>query len=956
MIEVAVLGPVRLLVDREPVGLASVQQRILVACLALEPGRPVSVPRLIAALWPGDVPANSQGNLHSYVSRLRRVVGADRLVHEPGGYRLVVEPTDVDVGAARALVAQAHALLPGDPAGAGELLDGALGLWRGEPLADLPDRLAFAPDLADLDAWHRQLTEDRAAFRLAAGEAVAAIPDLERMLAADPLRERGVELLMRALHAGGRTADALALARAYRLRLVKETGLDPGPDLPALEQGILTDDPALRIRSQRPVVPSVARSRPPVRPPEDLFVGRVEDLRQLRDALADHRLVTVVGPGGVGKTRLVVELLSSAGDPGGGAPEAAACAFVELASVTGPDEVAAATAARLGLTAAPAGTIDALVDRLCGEACLLVLDNCEHVRGSAARLVRTLLARCPELRVLATSRRRLEVSGERLVRLAPLSTEAQIELFYERATRLRPGFESSAQARRLVAQICGHLDGLPLAVELAAQREAVFGLRQLHDRMAAGLSILDPIGSGEDVGGIAATAEWSYRLLDGSSRALFDRLAICAGGFSVEALVHFAPEERAADALLAELVDASMVLADHGPDPPRYRILEPIRQLGERHLDQPAHEAAEAAHTAWMRRHVAAARRAQDDRSPAAGRLLQQERANLRQALRRSVEGAAWTEAASLGIETALLVVDNPLLDLLDPLVQLARVTGDDTDVDDRTRALCLAAAGTAWWLSGHAESGVRRCSEAVDLLPDAWAPVSLRCMGRLLLGDVEGVEEDARRVLEHAAAPAWLRATAACSATLIHEFLGDHAAATAWAVRHASLLERVAAVDGFVDYTRGELMMAEEPERALRAFERAEARCRAAGLEYNRMVAQVGRASVLVRLDQEGAVPACAEALTDLREAGMWPQVWMMLRLVAEFLAPRGAPGLALALLDAADQDPLAPPVLDAEGDRLARLRNHAAEAAGGGPLDVAVSGRVEGVRLALDALTGRM
>lgn len=968
-IEVAVLGPVRVLVDGEPVALPSVQQRVLLACLALAPGRPVSASQLIDALWPTGAPANAQGNLQSYISRLRKVVGADRLVHEPGGYRLAVEPVDVDIGAAEALVAESRALTADDPAGAAGRLDDAVALWRGDPLVDLPERLAFAPDLAHLDAWRRQLIEDRAALRLAAGDAAAAIPDLERAVAADPLRERAVALLMRALHDAGRTPDALAAASSYRHRLADETGLDPGHELRELERRILTDDPQLRSAPRGPAATSPSRPVRTVHAPADRFVGRDEDLRRIRDAVAGYRLVTVVGPGGIGKTRLVLEFLTGDDGPDDQAVGGAS-AVVELAAVAASDEVPATTAAALGLTSAPTGTVDALVDRLSGGPFLVVLDNCEHVRDGAAQLAATLLARCPELRLLATSRRRLDVAGERLVRLAPLATDAQVDLFCDRAAMLRPDFDDSADARRVVADICRQLDGLPLAVELAAQREPVFGLRQLRDGLAVGLDMLDPVGRGDRTDGIAPTVEWSYRLLDASARALFDRLTICAEGFTLDALTDFAPEGGPAQVPLAELVDASMVLADHAQDPPRYRILEPIRQLGDHHLDGPGRLAAETAHTAWMRRHVAIARRAQDRRSSAAGRLLLRERANLRQALRRSVERAAWDDAAALGVDTAMLVVDHPLLDLLEQLTLLDRVT-DHHDVADETRARCLVAAGTARWLRGQADVGVAHCSAAVEVLPDAWIPVFLRAMGRLFLGDVEGIDADARTVLAHADAPTWVRATVVCLAALVHEFSGGHDTATGWFAEHTDLLTVAGAADGFVSYTRGELIAAEDPEGALDAFERAEARCRDAGVEYDLRVTQVARAAVLIRLgNHAAAISACVEALIGLRDAGMWPQIWMLLRLIAELLVERGEPSTALALLDAADDDPLAPPVLDADRARIAHLREVAVGAGdavvgdvvadGDAAADLSVIGagavrvtnRAAAVRMALDAL----
>lgn len=946
------LGPVRLLVDREPVPLTSAQQRAVLARLALEPDQPVSASRLVDTLWPTSAPSNALGNLQSYVSRLRTLLGPDRLVHEPGGYRLMVSPMSVDVGAAHALADEGASLAAGDPGTAAERVQDALNLWRGEPLSDLPDRLVFAPEIAQLEAWRQQLVEDRAELRLASGDAAAAVPDLERAVAGDPLREKYVELLVRALHAVRRTADALATVSSYRRRLAEETGLDPSAEIRELEQRILTEDPEPGSSAQRRRAAAPHRRPRSLRPPSDLFIGRDADLDQLRQVMTAHRMVTVVGPGGIGKTRLMLELLGSADRSPAMTDEPLVSALVELAAVGGADDVAAATAAALGVATAPTGMIDALVDRLSGEPTVVVLDNCEHVLSAVAELAGALLSRCPELSVLATSRRRLEVDGECVVRLGPLATRDQVELFCHRAAMLRAGFTDSEPARRLVTEICGRLDGLPLAVELAAQRESVFGLSQLRDGMVAGLSILDPIGSGGRAGGIAPAAEWSYRLLDEGARVLFDRLTVCSGGFSLDALRHFAPEDGRAPALLAELVDASMVLIDHAQRPPRYRILEPIRQVGEQHLDHSQRHRAAEAHGSWLREHVDVARHAQNARSPDAGRLLERERANLRQALRRSATEEAWQDAAHLGIQTALLAVDHPGLDLIDQLAQLEHAVRH-ADVSDETRARCLAAAGTSAWLSGRAAEGVKLCNAAVDLLPDDWACVFLRAQSLVFVGGVEAIEWDTRTLLADDKAPAWARATTVCIAAMIREFSGDHDAAAQWVSSESSLLDQVGAADGFVSYTHGELMVRADPAGALRAFDHAEELASSQGHGYAVFVAQVGKVGALTRLGEDSAADICLDALVGTREAGMWPQVWMLLRLAAELLVDRGDADTATALLDAADADPFAPPILTGDVGRIARIRAAAtstAARAASPPLS-----RAEAVTAALEALQPR-
>ena len=484
----------------------------------------------------------------------------------PGGYRLDVDNTDVR--RAERLVAEADDGARGDPARAAALLTDALGLWRGEPLADLPDRLALAAELAWLREWRLGLQERRIELLLDTGQPVNALPELEQLARIEPLRERPQLLLMRALHQVGRTADALTTARAYRRRLADETGLDPGRGMADLEQRVRTDDPRLRAPDPAPA-PVAAPTTPGRRPPADRFVGRGAEIAAVRSALRHHAVVSVVGPGGVGKTRLVLELLASA---------AGRAVVVELAGVTTAADVPATVGAELGLRAASVDIGGAIAVQLGIGPVLLVLDNCEHVLDAASGLVAELLVRCPGLTVLATSRRRLGVPGEQVVRLGPLPEPDRVALFCDRAALLRVGFDAH---RPEVREICALLDGLPLAVELAARREAVFGLRALRDRLAGGLQVLEPAHAGDRTTALVPAAEWSYRLLDPQARTLFDRSAVAVGGFDLGALDHLAPAGTANPAaLLAELVETSMVLADHSVEPPRYRLLEPLRQVG----------------------------------------------------------------------------------------------------------------------------------------------------------------------------------------------------------------------------------------------------------------------------------------------------------------------------------------------------------------------------------------
>ena len=488
--EVGLLGPVLLRVDGAIVAVPSAPQRIVLARMVLAPANTATVAALVDAVWAGKPPANADNNLQIHISRLRKAVGVDRIRWTPGGYRLTVD--DTDIAEAERLVAAA-----GTAQGCSRHRPG-LGSVARRALSDLPDPLAFAPELARLPEWRAQLYEQWFDLRVCAGQAGLALPDLESAVAADPLREPLRLLHSRALYQQGRTAEALGVLDAFRRRLADESGLDPSRELAELQRRILADDPALR-------PPTTGPPEAPRRRPLDRFVGRAEDLAGLRSALTRRRLVTVVGPGGVGKTRLALELLARR-DPGERAH------LVELGAVSTGSDIAGAVADAFGLRVAPAGIESAIADAIGSARTLLVLDNCEHVLDGARNLAAELFGSCAGLRVLATSRRRLEHPGEQVVRLGPLEPHESEQLFLDRAALPRADFDP-ASAREITRDICHTLAGLPLALELAARREAVFGLAQLRDRLAAGLEVLDPARDGKRTNAVTATVEWSYRLL-----------------------------------------------------------------------------------------------------------------------------------------------------------------------------------------------------------------------------------------------------------------------------------------------------------------------------------------------------------------------------------------------------------------------------------------------------------
>jgi predicted ATPase/DNA-binding winged helix-turn-helix (wHTH) protein len=551
-----ILGPLEVrAANGEPVPVGGPRPRSLLAVFLLDPGRLISTDRLIDAVY-GDAPPRGAANaLQSQVSRLRRTLGAGDIVERhPAGYRLAVDPDQIDAHRFAELAAQGRqALADRDPLRAADLLDAALDLWRGPALADVPD---FVADRARLDEQHTTAREDRAEARLALGDHENAIADLRELIAADPLRERPRGQLMRTLHALGRSAEALAVFADLRQRLADELGADPSAQLAEIHLAVLRAD-----------------ATPPVRrPPAPLasFVGRETDLAEVARRLRTARLVTLVGPGGVGKTRLAIE----AAGPG-------EVCFVELAQ--SGTSVAQAVVAALGLREAPPvpgppQLIQRLIAALAERDLLLILDNCEHVVAEAAQCAYDLLVACPKLRILATSREPLAITGEALHSVQPLAVPEAVRLFVDRARAVVPDFVADLPA---LHRICVALDGLPLAIELAAARLRTLSITDIADRLDDRFQLL---ARGNRAAAprhqtLRAVVEWSWDLLDDRARQLASRLAVFAGGATREA-IHAVCGGPDTDDVLADLIDQSLVDTSG-----RHRMLETIRLFCAEQLD-----------------------------------------------------------------------------------------------------------------------------------------------------------------------------------------------------------------------------------------------------------------------------------------------------------------------------------------------------------------------------------
>ncbi|MFE3175452.1 ATP-binding protein [Amycolatopsis sp. NPDC059090] len=539
--------------------------RALLAALLAHDGGPVTADRLVQDLWGDHPPGKPAGALQAKVSQLRRIVGRDGVERHPAGYRLRIEHSDA--AQFRDLVAQARATP--DPAARAARFAEALDLWRGEAFADFADEEFARPAAHRLAELRLTAVEEQAAAQVEAGD-YAAADDLADAIAQNPLREGLRAAQMRALYLRGRQSEALASYTDLRTQLAEELGVDPSPELRALYESLLRQDPGLAAEPRgnlpRPLTP---------------LIGREEALTRLAGLPA--RLVTLTGPGGVGKSRLALAAAgagSPRNEPDGGW-------LVELAGVRGSAaDLAEAVAAELGIrdSADSASPARRLVRALRDRRMLLVLDNCEHVVEAAAELVQTLLRGTRDLRILATSQEPLGLPGEAVFAVEPLPPEDAVRLFTERATASAPGFAADLDA---ITEICRRLDGLPLALELAATRVRGLGVRELAARLNDRFAVLTRGSRGAPARQqtLRAVLDWSWELLSEPERTVLSRLAVHRDSFDLAA----AEAVCAGDAvdLVLRLVDRSLVAVTNGSAGVRYRLLESVAAYAVERLADP---------------------------------------------------------------------------------------------------------------------------------------------------------------------------------------------------------------------------------------------------------------------------------------------------------------------------------------------------------------------------------
>jgi predicted ATPase/DNA-binding SARP family transcriptional activator len=907
-----VLGPLQAERDGTALPLPSRRQRAVLAALVTRAGRPVPADELVEAAWGERLPDRPKAALQTVVSRLRTALGAELISSGISGYQLNVTVDGVDALRFEALRERAaHA----PDAAAAELLGAALALWRGPAYAEFADRDFASAEAARLNELRAATVEDYAGLSLRSGRATDAIAHLEALQAREPWRDRCVELLMRALCGSGRAIEALQVHDRHRRGLAVEFGLDPSPALQDLQARIL--------RNELPEAP-----RPLPRPPRWFavstpFVGRDTETAVLTDAVRSNRLVTVTGIGGVGKTRLVAESLGELA-----AQLKMPVAVAELGAVrTGG--VDGAVAAALGVDVRAGTPRDAVSEYLGAGLQLLVIDNCEHVLADARELIEELLRACPQVRIIATSRHRLGLPGEQVLPLDPLLTgaadvpaprlrdTAPVRLFADRMRRLRPSFPVTAETVALSAAVCRRLDGVPLAIELAAAQAAAVGLAPVLDR----LGDLDVLADAD--GGMRAVLDRSWALLTASEQELLARLSVFAADFDLDAVEHI--DGPAAPVRLARLADASLLHVTHEHGQARYRMLTIVRAFAaERLRADGAAGPARTAHARWIRGLAEAA--AADVRAGGAGEPLHRllaYRTDLLAAVRGALDAG---EVELAGAITAALgwcthwVLDGELL-------KLAR----DVACDPRLPATPVAALAGASGALHAAQLG--DLDQAHRLGTQALAIASTpeeQCMALHALGVAcvyrgEHAESTRhwRQLLELPAAPAPLRVDAHATFALLACFQSDQPTARQHAEQALAIARDAGPIGAFATYTMGEVRMLDDPAAAVEILELAAAQAEAGRTAQVAEVARIALVSALVRLGRhDQALRVFPGLLQQLRRRDGWPQLWTSLRILAELLAELGRPQDAALLLASASADPSAPPVTGDDVPRYRELR----------------------------------
>lgn len=915
--DILVLGPVGVLAgDGRQVAPKSGLPRTLLAVLAARRDQVVSVDELVDALWGNDLPVRPAAALQSQVFRLRRLLADPGcLCTEGGGYRLRLAPERLDAGRFAQLVADARRHRA-DSERAIRVYDDALGLWRGRAYAEVADHDAVRSEALRLEDLRVAAAEERATLLLTSGRADEAAASMEELTVDQPFREEPVAIRMRALAARGRHVDAVRVFADFRRTLGEELGLEPSPGLAALEADILRHETA-----QRPIIGL----------PGNSFLGRELDLATVIAELSSGRLVTLTGPGGIGKTRLALHAAARVVDryPDG-------VCLVELADVVTDDAVVAAAVTALGLYDAP--NIDRLVEFLRTRTALLVVDNCEHVLDGARALASAILRRTPDVKLLATGRVRLGVDGEQVVPVAPLPVPdwddpdaPAVALFIDRAAAVRPGFTLTGRDTATTSELCRRLSGIPLAIELAAARTMTRSPREILDDVIDHVERLaDRHRSNPRHRSLAAVLEWSYGLLGPVEQRVFAHVAVFSGGFTADAACAVTEDlssETVLDAL-TELVEHSLLSTVDAGSVTRFTVLEPIREHAECHLaDTGQLEDVRRRHATWFARWIDTADvglRSRDE--PAFARAIASELPNLRAAHRWSLADDI-TVAAQIVAALYWYAFWYGATEVCDWALDVI-----ECDPSPRPPALARAHATAALgaWRHGDPERARALAARGIELAGDdpearfAWETLSSTAV---VLGDYPDAlacHATARDLAMRAGdITQAAREAGARALTLGYLERTDDARTELEEARTLAARAENPTIEAFCEYVAGELVIESEPHDALPRLSRARAAARMLGNRYLAAIAGISAVSCATRIGEPiEALADYAELLDYFERTGSVTQEWTVVRSLIETLTNLDQLHDAAMLLGALEASTTAAPLIGRDAKRIRQLR----------------------------------
>ncbi|MBA3329545.1 MAG: tetratricopeptide repeat protein, partial [Actinobacteria bacterium] len=690
--EFRILGPLEVSNESGPIPITAAKHRALLTHLLLHANEVVSADALVDALWGERPPTSARKLLQIYVSQLRKSLGDAVLMTRAPGYVIAVDLSRLDSARFERLLGEgSQALGEGNPALASTLLARALALWRGPPLADLAYDSLVQAEARRLEELRVKAIEQRNDADLQLGRHARLVGELQALVGEHPLQERLRAQLMLALYRSGRQAEAIDVYADARRALVAELGVEPSPELRELHRAILNQAPGLE-----PPPPLERPAAAGLPTPATRLIGRERELDEIGRLLGlpDVRLVTITGPGGIGKTRLALEAGARVNDE-----FANGVVFVGLAELTDPTLVIPSIAEALGVKEQAGEPLPrTLADAVRSQELLLVLDNLEQVLEAAPALA-DLLSATPRLKLLGTSRARLRLSGEHVYPVPPLvvpepaefgdlsavSRSAAVALFHERARAVKPAFALTAENAPAVAEICTRLEGIPLAIELAAAWIRTLPPHALVERLGRRLPLLTEgawdLPARQQT--LRATIDWSYDLLRPAEQSLFARLGVFVGGWNLDAAELVCVSDDGLPALAA-LLDSSLVGHEADPGEPRYRMLETVREYALERLDADT-EAAQV-RDRHARAFVALAEQAESELVGPEQALwherLEQEHGNMRAAL-------GWLQES------------------------------DQVELELRL----AAALGRFWYVRGHLSEGRRRLEDALGHAGGAAVP-----------------------------------------------------------------------------------------------------------------------------------------------------------------------------------------------------------------------------------------